>query len=185
MLCQSARGNFSSTAPRPTTLAPALTRAWTSTSPDLFMTLNPTSFIKNRASCARGEWNCSLQFFFIKVKIKLRVICKIWIFLTFFSLIHLWRILYDTQVGLHHRTAWQMISDMANTKSQTPEVAAFSSSVRTIRAQLAGLSRSNVHFVPFYTKSHLATILDNYDTRIEIYQVRISVFDGKGDSIND
>ena len=66
--------------------------------------------------------------------------------------------------------------DIARTQSQIPEIASFTATVRTYGAELSGLSRSDVHFVPFYTKSHMSWVLNAYAERVEIYEVSVYLF---------
>lgn len=42
--------------------------------------------------------------------------------------------------------------------------------VRSYMAEVVGIDRSRLHYVPVYTKSHLAQVLDTYYDRISIYQ---------------
>ena len=70
-------------------------------------------------------------------------------------------------------TAWAIVYDIARTKSAKPEVAAFGASARTLAAELAGLPRADVHFVPFYSKTHMARILQVYSERVDLYMVSV------------
>ena len=80
------------------------------------------------------------------------------------------RILLDTQEEGNVNTAFSMLNTIGQTPSQNQETQAVAATARNLLVEISGLSRDAVRFVPFYTKSHLKKLLDNYFERISIYE---------------
>ena len=79
-------------------------------------------------------------------------------------------ILLDTLSSKDTSTAFGILNDVADTQTQIRETRGVVSIARDLVVDIAGLSRDNVRYVPFYTKSHVKLILDNYAEKISIYE---------------
>ena len=80
------------------------------------------------------------------------------------------RMLLETKKQADANVAWAILKEISDTKTDNKEIAAYAGSVQSFSNELAGVYRTDTHFVPFYTKSHLAKILETYADDIEIYK---------------
>ncbi len=80
------------------------------------------------------------------------------------------RILLEEKVSTSNNLAWAILREISESSGDTREQRAFIASTRTYIGELVGLSRSDIHYVPQYTKSHLVEILDTYYKQIYVYK---------------
>ena len=69
----------------------------------------------------------------------------------------------------HGNTAFSIMHEIAMSASQTEEQSSYTSMVQTFAAEMASIDRANTHFVPFYTKSTLAKLLQTYYDDLLVY----------------
>lgn len=83
------------------------------------------------------------------------------------------RILLDTRERANANTAWSILDDLIHLQAPAVnnEQEAWLSTVKQFTSYLAGLSRRNVHFVPFYSKEYFSRLLQLYSDRINVYKV--------------
>ena len=62
------------------------------------------------------------------------------------------RILFESRERENMNVAWKMVTDLAHYYGKREEARAYTGSVRTFNARLAGIDRIDLHYVPFYTK---------------------------------
>ena len=60
--------------------------------------------------------------------------------------------------------------DIGNDLGAGNELASYSAHVRSYESYLYGVDRNNIHYVPYYTKSHISNMLANYHERLAIYK---------------
>lgn len=82
------------------------------------------------------------------------------------------RILLDVKNQENTNTAWKIIDSILEDtrRAVDKEDIAFIESIRGFRAKMKGILRSDVHFVPFYTKDFMAEVLESYFKKISIYK---------------
>lgn len=105
------------------------------------------------------------------------------------------RILLDTGDREHLNTAWSILHDITQSQASSQEQQAFIDMVTSFAGQymalqvksvlrslelpqnivflageVSGLNRHDIHYVPLYTKSHLAEVLAIYSDNIWIYK---------------
>ena len=62
------------------------------------------------------------------------------------------------------------MQDIGNNLGNNSEVASYSAHVRSHESYLYGMGRNKIHYVPYYTKSHISDLLANYHDRLVIYK---------------
>ena len=60
--------------------------------------------------------------------------------------------------------------DIGNYLGTDNELASYSAHVRSYESYLYGVDRNDIHYVPYYTKSHISNMLLNYHERLAIYK---------------
>ena len=72
--------------------------------------------------------------------------------------------------------------DIGNNLGSGNEVASYSAQVRSYESYLYGMDRNDIHYVPYYTKSHISNMLANYHERLAIYKENLDRMESCKDS---
>ena len=72
--------------------------------------------------------------------------------------------------------------DIGNDLGAGNELASYSAHVRSYESYLYGVDRNDIHYVPYYTKSHISNMLANYHERLAIYKENLDRMESSKES---